>query len=158
MGGTTLTGIYRTVDQLRFEMTRKSSALPLWQKNSVVNQVRDISHLTDDWDGYGGASVEKNAISIAMFLLESLSEYPNDTLPSTAGTLLFKWDEPRGKASLELGRETFSFYASPKAGKPIFLGGKMQEIDAQDINAALATIAGHLKPQSLEDLYLAGSY
>lgn len=159
IGGTAVTGIYQTVDQSYIDMTRRNlGSLSYWQKNSVINQLQDISHLTDDWDGYGGASIEKNAVVTAKNLVDNLTEFPAYVLPSTAGTLLLKWVGPRGKASLELGRETFSFYAAPEAGSPKFLSGDTKEIDAEKINTALSKIVGYLRPWSLEDSNQIGGF
>ena len=127
---------------------------PVWYEESFVKQLREIGELRDDWDGYGGARIEPEAISRALSIFSYLAQYPSHLLPSSSGTLLLEWVGHRGRASLELGRETFGFYASPKVGNPIFLGGDVREMNSEDINNALATIVGHHKPQSLENVDL----
>lgn len=150
LGGAAVVSVYQAAEPTYFNQAWISRAGPVWYEESFNRQLREIAELEDDWDGYGGAHIEPNAISKALSIFAYLTEHPSHLLPSSAGTLLLEWEGPRGRASLELGRETFGFYASPKAGSPIFLGGSVGEMDSEDINNALATIVGHYKPQALE--------
>lgn len=154
VGGATVVTLYKNPEQYYVNPKWVPRAGPLWYEESINRQLREIRELEDDWDGYGGARIEPNAVSRALSMLVYLTEYPRHLSPSSSGTLLLEWEGPRGKASLELGRETFGFYASPKSGNPIFLGGNVNEMDSEDINNALATIIGHHKPQALEGLNL----
>ncbi len=121
-----------------------------WYAASLKDQLRELSKLDDNWDGYGAAKIEARAVAHAQFVLPSLDISPDHLLPSVAGTILIEWENMLGRASLELGIETFSFYTSPAVGAPILLGGTMQELNVEDINYAVATIAGKAIPQSLE--------
>jgi hypothetical protein len=124
-----------------------------WRKALIEDQLRDIEVLDENWDSYGGAKVEKNAIISARYSLNVLSEFPKYLMPSTAGTLLFEWESPLGRACLEFGQQTFSFYASPKIGDTIFLSGNLREMHAEKINDALATAMGDHKPKFVELVY-----
>lgn len=138
----------RNDEPLRFPLQRIRQAI--WYAASLNDQLNQLSRLADDWDGYGAAGIEAQAVTHAQFILPLLAATPDHLLPSAAGTILIEWESMLGRASLELGRDTFSFYTSPAVGDPILLGGTMQALDVEDINYAVATIAGKVVPQSLE--------
>lgn len=121
-----------------------------WHSASVWDQLNALSRLTDGWDGYGAAAIDARAIAHARSVLSCLEILPDHLLPSVSGTLLLEWEGMLGRASLEIGRDTFSFYTSPTVGYPILLGGTVRELDVGDINFALATVTGKFIPQSLE--------
>jgi len=121
-----------------------------WYAYSLVDQLMQISRLTDGWDGYGAAGIDFKAVAHARNILPLLHASPDHILPGVAGTVLVEWERSLGRASLEIGQDTFSFYTSPTVGDPILLGGTIQGLDVGDINFALATITGNVVPQSLE--------
>lgn len=121
-----------------------------WHTATLNDQLKELSELVDDWDGYGAAGIEALAVTHTRNVLPLLFVAPDHLLPSSAGTILIEWESMLGRASLELGRDTFSFYTSPVLGDPILLGGTVQALDVEDINYAVATISGKVVPQSLE--------
>lgn len=120
----------------------RASASSRWADASLSDQLDAISELQPDWDGYGAASIEPAALAAARQLLGRLQPLPEIMLPASSGTLVLEWETPLGRAHLELGKQTYSFYAAPRNGQPIFLTGDVREEDAEDINYALATIIG----------------
>ena len=121
-----------------------------WHTAALTDQLRELSTLVDGWDGYGAAGIEARAVTHAENVLPLLDVAPDHLLPSSAGTILIEWETMLGRASLELGRDTFSFYTSPAVGDPILLGGTVQGLDVGDINFALATVAGKIGSAFLE--------
>jgi hypothetical protein len=118
-----------------------SAGGPSWADASLSDQLSAISKLAANWDGYGAEPIEPTAIASARKLLERLTPTPDVIMPSTAGTVVIEWETTLGRANLELGRQTFSFYTSPRLGEPTFLSGDAREEDAEEINYALAAIA-----------------
>lgn len=128
-----------------------ASTSTTWEAATLEDEIRQIGQMTDGWDGYGAAGIESSAIAHAVYLLPLLSLRPSYAAPCSAGTILLEWENNLGRASLELGRDTFSFYSAPHAGEPVFLGGLMRDLDADDLNFALATLAGSRIARSMED-------
>lgn len=118
------------------------SASSRWADASLADQIDAIAALQPDWDGYGAAKIEPTALAAARQLLGALQPMPEIILPASGGTLVLEWETVLGRAHLELGRQTYSFYAAPRNGQPIFLSGDVREEDAEDFNYALATITG----------------
>lgn len=117
----------------------------------LLDQLDEIGKLMDDWDGYGAARVGEEAIVQARGVLPGLTILPDAVLPSVAGTLLMEWEAVFGTASLELGRDSFSFYTSPAMGDAILLGGGMREFNVEDINFAVATVVAGAVPKAVEN-------
>lgn len=121
-----------------------------WEVASLSEQLRALGKLQEGWDGYEAAPVDSHALARASELVSVLRAPPEHILPSTAGTVLLEWEGPFGRASLELGRSTFGFYTAPHTGAPILLGGNSDEMHAEDLEVALATISSSHVPQSME--------
>ncbi len=155
IGGAAVVAFYQGQEQDYLDPRWISRPSPIWYEESLSRQLRKMGNLKDDWDGYGGAGIEPNAVTKALSMLSYLAEYPQHLTPSASGTVLLEWESPRGKASLELGRETFGFYTVSGIGRSIFLSGNLAELDSEEINNALSTIIGHHTPRSLEEGYLA---
>ncbi|WP_295990879.1 hypothetical protein [Rugamonas sp.] len=119
--------------------------------SDLLEQLNEIANLTDDWDGYGAAAIDEGAISHARAVLPGLTILPDAVLPSVAGTVLMEWEAALGVASLELGRELFSFYTSPTTGTAILLEGAMREFNVEDINFAVATVAASPAQNAMEN-------
>lgn len=129
---------------------RKAEATS-WEIASLADQLKSIAALDEGWDGYGAASVDSRAIAFAESLVSVMRVRPEFVLPSSSGTVLLEWEGPFGRASLELGADTFGFYTAPNVGEPIMLAGKSDELDAENLEAALATITSTFRPQSVEN-------
>jgi hypothetical protein len=111
--------------------------------------LHSIGDLDDNWDGYGAARVHASTVVLANVLIEMLEHGPDCVAASVTGTIVFEWEGPLGSANLELGKETYSFYTSPHIGRPIFLGGVLTTLNAQQIDYALGTVKGVSAPRSI---------
>lgn len=113
-----------------------------WQSSSLQDQLNALQNLPENWDSYGAARIDDRALTTARATLDLLRIPPDQIEPSASGTVLYEWAFTLGKASLEFGAENFGFYAAPKVGDPIYLAGSSQELNADDINRAVETLAG----------------
>ena len=122
----------------------------MWQDAERRRQLESIRKLRDGWDGADAASVSAETIVHCEALLTQLSTLglePDFITPTPAGTVDFEWERFLGRASLEIGEGNFGFYTSPRIGHPIMLGGLIEDMDAEEIDHALQTIAsGSLSP------------
>lgn len=71
---------------------------------ALLEQLNDIGQLSDDWDGYGAASIDATAIAHARVVLPSLTTLPDALLPSVAGTVLMEWETAFGADGLVRSR------------------------------------------------------
>lgn len=126
--------------------------IELWETAAREGNLSEIAALPADWDGCGAEPVSQQAIGHARTVLASLSvadAAPDQIVPSAAGTVLFDWETDFGIAHLEIGRSTFGFYAAPKIGRPIMLGGEIGGLHVEYICSALATIEPTVTKSSL---------
>ncbi|WP_027793370.1 hypothetical protein [Paraburkholderia acidipaludis] len=124
----------------------------MWYEASLDEQLSDVKALGEDWDGHGAASIDVAIVNNAKSLLMLLRNPPDYLLPSVSGTILIEWEGLLGRASLEIGIDTFGFYTAPKVGKSIFLGGSIRGLELGDIDFAVSTIVGSAVPHSLESI------
>lgn len=121
-----------------------------WYDASLEEQLSRISELGDNWDGYGAASVDGRIIESTRSIMDMLDIPPDVLIPNASGTVTLEWESPLGRASLEVGIDTFGFYTAPNAGTSIFLGGSIRGLEVGDINFAVSTIAGEVIPYAME--------
>ncbi|NUA26140.1 hypothetical protein [Cupriavidus basilensis] len=93
-------------------------------------QIRTLSALEDDWDGYGAVPVHPETISNAVGAARSLEKVVGlaDIYPNPNGTISLEWESAAGYAYLEVGRTRFSFYVKPLNGKTVSADGKANDI------------------------------
>jgi hypothetical protein len=120
-----------------------------WQRSSWDDELHAIKDLTNDWDGYGASLVDRNAIALASSLLQRLQTIPTHILPTPTGTLLLEWESIFGRASLELGKSRFGFYAAPTYATALYRDGVIDELDVNELEHALTFIDGSVAPHSI---------
>ena len=111
-------------------------------------QLIDIGRLPQDWDGYGAAAVDPFIIRIAREWLGVASQTAlvlPEISPNTNGTISFEWENVYGRAHLEIGIESFSFYLAPTAGLSYHIRGDLQSCRMAEISQL---VNNHLHPSS----------
>lgn len=90
----------------------------LWGDKKLV----ELGALQDDWDGYGGAAIDKSIIlaSREYFALLLANLPAPDIQPNPNGTISFEWTPRDGAAQLEIGKTHLSLYIKHPSGSPIF--------------------------------------
>lgn len=90
---------------------------------NIVSDIRDLSLLDNDWDGYGAIKVLPRCISNAINIINAKiisCNYINDIYANPNGTVSIIWEnEFESNVGLEIGEKEMSFY---------YLNGNKQEI------------------------------
>ncbi|MGP1547899.1 MAG: hypothetical protein ACTTIF_03380 [Prevotella sp.] len=93
------------------------------KKMNIVSDIRDLSLLDNDWDGYGAIKVLPRCISNAINIINAKiisCNYINDIYANPNGTVSIIWEnEFESNVGLEIGEKEMSFY---------YLNGNKQEI------------------------------
>lgn len=97
--------------------------------NQLIRQLDELSQLTDNWDGYGGAAIDPSALSQARRLLGAHIRNTRDLgmpeiTPTANGTVALEWQEASGDALVEIGATRISGFIKPRAGNAVLLGGQ----------------------------------
>lgn len=95
----------------------------------LEEEVRELSKLGDNWDGYGASRVSSHSVVNVMSLLELNEigiEKISDIYANVNGFLSIEWEnEDKDIVSLEVGRKKMGYYTT--------FGGKSEFFDKLDI-------------------------
>ena len=87
------------------------------KKQRVLSFIQDdLAVLKDNWDGYGGSSVEKNVLFHLEFLINKLPNVLLNTLsiesilPNPNGTVSIEWSNRTHDLFLEIGNHYATYY------------------------------------------------
>lgn len=94
------------------------------KKMNIISDIRDLSLLENDWDGYGAIKVLPICINNSINIINSKiisCDYVDDIYANPNGTVSIIWDNQVAKSTvgLEVGETEMSFY---------YLNGNKQEI------------------------------
>ncbi len=85
-----------------------------FEKMNVTSDIRELSSLEEDWDGYGAIKVLPICISNAINIINSKNiscDYINDIYANPNGTVSIIWEnEGESTVGLEVGEKEMSFY------------------------------------------------
>jgi hypothetical protein len=89
---------------------------------NAAQTLRDISHLTEDWDGYGALQVSTEALASAYWILSNSYNLPvPEFTPTANGTLGVEWKRGEKEAYVEVGKTRVSGYVKPTASKTYYV-------------------------------------
>lgn len=115
----------------------------------ALEQLNVFSCLGEDWDGYGGAAIGKQAIQHARSLLTtslySLATLPEIT-PTSNGTLVIEWQGNKGEAAVEIGNTRVSGVIKPQNSPTICIEGENTRV-ADYLPAFIAPLLGSERRQ-----------
>jgi len=108
-----------------------SSSLNVMDRQMALQTINSMATLTEDWDGYGGASVPPQITYVASSFLSSLPEHvpTPDVSANPNGTISMEWENDAGRAHLEIGKTRYSLYFRKAEGPPIYRDGLVNEIE-----------------------------
>jgi len=103
------------------------SRVRLYQE--LLAQLADFSRLGDNWDGYGGAPISREAIALVRSVLGAQMRNPGglvfpEIVPTPNGTVALEWQEGGGEAVVEVGEERISGFVKLPSGVAVFLEGE----------------------------------
>nr|WP_175799557.1 hypothetical protein [Burkholderia anthina] len=93
-----------------------------------LETVKELLALEEDWDGYDGFPISKEAGAAAEDFLSGLPsniESP-DLIPNGSGTITLEWERGKARASLELGKRKCSFYLKQPGTPTIYHTGDLR--------------------------------
>lgn len=96
--------------------------------------LEQLSHLKEDWDGYGALAVASDACAHAQRFLASPPQgmLVPEVSPTSNGTVSLEWASSEGNAYLEIGRTRYSGHIQSR-GKTIYLQGQLANLVEQNI-------------------------
>jgi hypothetical protein len=121
--------------------TSAFATLNLVDRYAVIQSIDSMGALTENWDGYGAATISSTATRAARgFVLSLPASFPApEVSPNSNGTVSLEWESDAGRAHLEIGDSAYSFYLRRAEGSPIYRDGSLNEIGtskAQMVGAA----------------------
>jgi hypothetical protein len=100
----------------------------------LENKLYSFNSLSENWDGYGAASVDAQAITNSVKFIEILPEHLIDNVKTDDirltpyGTIVIDWKNSKGELiSTEIGNKTFGFFS-------VFNDKIAPQIDRVDFN------------------------
>lgn len=81
---------------------------------NIIDYVKELLSMEENWDGYGGIPLEKKAYDNFLKLYETIDNQCilliHDYYPNPYGTLSIDWFSDIGELSLEIGNEEMCYY------------------------------------------------
>jgi hypothetical protein len=98
-------------------LENRVKALVSAQKHALLRFIQEeIAVLKENWDGYGGAPIEKNVLNNSIFLINNLPNnlinylQKENILPNANGTISFEWIKNTHELFLEIGNNYSTYY------------------------------------------------
>ncbi len=119
----------------RFEEAKSS--------NHIIDE---FASFEDDWDGYHGSAISKQACDNARSFIGMIEAAPlelsmPDISPKPAGTISFAWESPYGEAYFEVGDDLYSGIIKSQGRETTYLRGRVDEIGHQIATLIYVAIA-----------------
>jgi len=93
-------------------------------EKSIVREIMEISHLEDDWNGFGTSQISSDVINNALNIVSLLRPTvlchlsPENVYPSKFGTIIMDWDFGNGNIfSLEIAKQSIGYFTEYR-GEP----------------------------------------
>lgn len=106
-------------------------SLYLLDRQPALYQLNSMDSLSDDWDGFGAASIPRQISQAASSFVLSLPVHipTPEVSPNPNGTISLEWENDFGRAHLEIGKTQYSLYFRRSEGPPLYRNGFVNEID-----------------------------
>lgn len=113
---------------------RLASDVNNWSQAAA--SVRSLALLQNNWDGYGGLAVSKEAAKNAERILLAVSGIASfaapEVTPTSSGTVSLAWETAFTEAVLEIGMTRYSGFVQTVGQPVIYLQGDASDFSYQD--------------------------
>lgn len=101
----------------------------------ACEQLKDLTRLSDNWDGYGALRISEEALRNAMSVVHStcihnLGSTSPAVSPNPNGTVSLEWQRDDREAYIEIGNTRASGYCRFSNQKPLYLQGSPEDVNA----------------------------
>ena len=85
------------------------------KSNPINDKISELSHLKDNWDGYGAVKIPTKVINNCKAFVKALTKYKikinaNDFSPTPYGTIVVDVNTPKGVISFEIGTSQLGYF------------------------------------------------
>jgi len=134
-------------------------ATRLEQAKSARISIQEFGKLTENWDGYGAATISQETRDNALRFIDMIAAAPGgvpapEISPKPNGTISFEWDTSRGEAYLEIGNTQYSGFITTSEQSPALFEGNADSMDQQIValvQKAVSATPAH--PASITEIY-----
>lgn len=99
-----------------------------------LTELREISLLGEDWDGFGALPVHPQAIAFTDNLIKNVMDDSEFSLsPNPNGTISLEWETPKLEAHLAIGSTQYSMYINSvdSTFETLYFSGTLKELESQ---------------------------
>jgi hypothetical protein len=82
-------------------------------KDFIIDRIKELSSLPNNWDGYGALPVFDDCISNAIRVISDVHISGKDiteVYANTNGTVSIEWEHNDNLISVEIGKDSFAYY------------------------------------------------
>ena len=126
-----------------FVVTVRILANPSGWIDSAISKLKKLSELSENWDSYGAKTIEKNAVLMALNLIEVIysPRVPEPAIvPLASGGIQFEWHIPQKDLEISLSPNGQAAIYFEEIGKPLV----SSEGNASDLLGQIQSLARSL--------------